>query len=76
MTHTEKALSLFRDKFHCSQSVLASFAGELGLSEEQALKIAYCFNAQMRRVCQVSRPVRHQMRRYGRACGQGAGGDH
>ena len=49
MTHTEKALSLFRDKFHCSQSVLASFAGELGLSEEQALKIAYCFNAGMRK---------------------------
>lgn len=49
MTHTEKALSLFRDRFHCSQSVLAAFAGELGLREEQALKIAYCFNAGMRK---------------------------
>ena len=49
MTHEEKALSYFKDKFHCSQSVLAAYADELGLTEEQALKIAYCFNAGMRK---------------------------
>ena len=48
MTHEEKALSYFKDKFHCSQSVLAAYADELGLTEEQALKIAYCFNARAR----------------------------
>lgn len=30
MTHTEKALKYFSDKFHCSQAVIASFANELG----------------------------------------------
>ena len=49
MTHEEKALSYFKDKFHCSQSVLAAYADELGLTEEQALKIASCFNAGMRK---------------------------
>lgn len=49
VTHEEKALSYFQDKFHCSQSVLAAYAEELGLTEEQALKIAYCFNSGMRK---------------------------
>ena len=45
MTGEEKALAYFGDKFHCSQAVLAAFADELGLTEEQALKVAYCFNS-------------------------------
>ena len=49
MTHEETALRYFGNRFHCSQSVLAAYAQELGLTEEQALKIAYCFNAGMRR---------------------------
>lgn len=49
MTHEEKALSYFGDRFHCSQAVLAAYAEELGLTEEQALKIAYCFNSGMRK---------------------------
>ena len=49
MTHEEKALLYFQDKFHCSQSVLAAYAEELGLAEEQALKIAYCLNSGMRK---------------------------
>lgn len=49
MTHEEKALSYFQDKFHCSQAVLAAYAEELGLTEEQALKIAYCLNSGMRK---------------------------
>lgn len=55
MSREEKALSYFDNKFHCSQSVLAAYAEELGLTEEQALKIAYCFNSGMRRgeVCGV-----------------------
>lgn len=49
MTHKEKALAYFSDKFHCSQSVLAAYADEIGLTEAQALRIACCFNAGMRR---------------------------
>ena len=49
MTHKEKALQYFSDKFHCSQSVLAAFAPELGLTEEQALKLGACFGAGMRK---------------------------
>ena len=48
MTHKEKALVYFGDKFHCSQSVLAAFADEVGLSEEQALKLGACFGGGMR----------------------------
>ena len=40
MTHIERATELFGKKFHCSQAVFAAFAEELGITEEQALKIA------------------------------------
>ncbi len=49
MTHNEKALKVFWDKFNCSQAVLVAFAEELGLSEEQALNIALCFSGGMRK---------------------------
>lgn len=49
MTHKEKALQYFSDKFHCSQAVLAAFAPELGLTEEQALKLGACFGSGMRK---------------------------
>ena len=48
MTHCEKALDYFERKYHCSQSVLAAYASELGLTEVQALKISACFGAGMR----------------------------
>ncbi len=49
MTHEEKALTYFQNGFHCSQSVLAAYAEEIGLTEEQALRIAYCLNSGMRK---------------------------
>ena len=49
MTHKEKALQYFSDKFHCSQAVLAAFAPELGITEEQALKLGACFGTGMRK---------------------------
>ena len=49
MTHTEKAEKYFSDKFHCSQAVLAAFADELGLTEEQALRLGSCFGSGMRK---------------------------
>lgn len=49
MTHKERALQYFSDKFHCSQAVLAAFAPELGITEEQALRLGACFGSGMRR---------------------------
>ena len=49
MTHKEKALNYFGQKFHCSQSVLAAFADECGITEEQALKLGACFGGGMRK---------------------------
>ena len=48
MTNKEKALEYFSRKFHCSQAVLAAFAPECGLTEEQALKLGACFGGGMR----------------------------
>ena len=47
MKHTELAKHYFEQKFHCSQAVLVAFAEELGLSEEQALKLGACFGGGM-----------------------------
>ena len=49
MTHKEKALDYFDRKFHCSQAVLAAYASECGLTEEQALKLGACFGSGMRK---------------------------
>ena len=49
MTHEETALRYFSDRFHCSQAVLAAYTNETGLTEEQSLRIACCFNSGMRK---------------------------
>ena len=49
MTHKDLALAYFGKKFHCSQAVLAAFAPECGLTEEQALKLGACFGSGMRK---------------------------
>ncbi len=46
---TGKAKDLFARKFHCSQAVFAAFAEELGITEQQALKIGACFGSGMRK---------------------------
>lgn len=49
MTHVEKSRDYFVNQhYHCSQAVFAAFATELGLTEEQALKIGACFAGGMR----------------------------
>lgn len=47
MTHVDKALELFAQKYHCSQAVLAAFAEESGITEKQALKLGGCFGGGM-----------------------------
>jgi len=49
MTHTEIALKLFGEKFHCSQAVLAAFASEAGITEDQALGLGGCLGTGMRK---------------------------
>lgn len=43
MDAKERAVGLFRDGYNCSQAVLTVFAGELGLSEDAAVRLATGF---------------------------------
>jgi C_GCAxxG_C_C family probable redox protein len=45
----DKAVGYFAGKMHCSQSVLAAFAKECGISEEQAFRLGSCFGSGMRK---------------------------
>lgn len=47
MDKTTKAIDYFRNKFNCSQSVLATFSPEYGISEDECLKIATAFGGGM-----------------------------
>ncbi len=52
--HEEKALAYFHQGYNCAQSVFAPFAQQVGLSEEQALRLASGFGAgigRMRLTC-------------------------
>lgn len=49
MDRSEKALYYFDNKFNCSQSVLTAFAGELGLTEDESLRVATAFGGGMGR---------------------------
>lgn len=48
-SHVLTALKLFRDGFHCSQSVIASFCEECGVTSEQALRMGACLGSGMRK---------------------------
>lgn len=48
MSHVEKAKKYFEEySYHCSQSVIVAFADELGITDEQALKLGGCFGGGM-----------------------------
>jgi len=47
MKRSEKALSYFNNSFNCAQSVITSFSPELGLSEDDCLKVSCAFGAGM-----------------------------
>ena len=49
MTHKAKAVQYYQDGYLCSQSVLAAYAEEYGLTEELALKLGTCLGAGMRK---------------------------
>lgn len=50
----EKAVKLFKEGYNCSQSVVAAYAEDYGLTKEQALKISASFGGgigRMRQTC-------------------------
>ena len=49
MERKERALRCFADHLHCSQSILAAFSEECGISEETAFRLGSCFGSGMRR---------------------------
>lgn len=52
--YTERAETLFRSGYNCSQAVFCTFADELGISEEQAARISIGLGGgvgRMREVC-------------------------
>ena len=49
MTHKEKAMKIFYEKFNCSQAVLGAYAEEYGLTVDQAMKVAACFSGGVRK---------------------------
>ena len=49
MNHVDKAEEYFNNNFNCSQAVFATFATEIGLDEELALKIATQFGGGARK---------------------------
>lgn len=46
---SEKALEYFDNKFNCAQSVLTAFADELGLTEDESLRVSTAFGGGMGR---------------------------
>ena len=49
MKRADKALNFFDTNFNCSQPVLAAFADESGLSEDESLRVASAFGGGMSR---------------------------
>ena len=49
MNHTDKAQKYFSNNFNCSQAVFTTFATEMGIDEELALKIATQFGGGARK---------------------------
>lgn len=47
--HKERAVQYFTEHLHCSQSILAAFSEECGITEEQAFRLGSCFGSGMRK---------------------------
>ncbi len=69
MTKKEKAMSLFKEGYNCSQAVFGAFAEELGLDFETAVKIASSFGGGMGRMREVCGAVSGMFMAAGMKCG-------
>ena len=74
MNHKEIAANYFSQKLHCSQAVLAAFAEECGITEEEAIKLGSCFGGGMRKG-EVCGAVTGALMALGLLYGQKAAGD-
>ena len=72
MTKREKAISLFKEGYNCSQAVFGAFAEEMGLDFETALKIASSFGGGMGRMREVCGAVSGMLMAAGLKCGYSA----
>ncbi len=75
VTRVEDALATFQCGFNCAQSVLAAFAGDLGIPRETALKIASGFGGGMGRMSLTCGAVTGAFMALGLKSGYSAGGD-
>lgn len=53
MTRKEKAVSLFKEGYNCSQSVFAAYADRYGIDREMALRLSASFGGGMGRMREV-----------------------
>ena len=51
--YSEKAVNSFRNGYNCAQSVLLTFAGKIGLTDEEAWRLASSFGGGMGRLREV-----------------------
>ena len=51
--YSEKAVNNFRNGYNCAQSVLLTFAGKIGLKDDEALRLASSFGGGMGRLREV-----------------------
>ena len=51
--YSEKAVNSFRNGYNCAQSVLLTFAGKIGLTYDEALRLASSFGGGMGRLREV-----------------------
>lgn len=51
--YSEKAVNNFRNGYNCAQSVLLTFAGKIGLTDDEALRLASSFGGGMGRLREV-----------------------
>jgi C_GCAxxG_C_C family probable redox protein len=53
MDHQERAVTLFKEGYNCSQSVFAAFSEDLGMDFETALKLSSSFGGGMGKLREV-----------------------
>ena len=74
-THEEIALEAFHSGYNCAQSVLLAFCRDVGLDDDQALKIACGFGAGIARKQDVCGAVSGAIAAIGLKHGRGRGQD-
>jgi C_GCAxxG_C_C family probable redox protein len=70
MSRIETAVSRFAEGYNCSQAVLSAYAGQFGLEDETALKLAAGFGGGMGRTAETCGAVTGAFMVLGLQCGQ------